>query len=81
MSLGAVGARILALATAALDESANISCFGMSTLASRSKCEESRGTLSFGAKVEAMSLPSYSSAEVSEIDGRTQIPPSFFTCD
>ena len=76
MSLGGGTNPSFGYGCTSLDESANVSSFGMSTLASRSKCEESRGTLSFGAKVEAMSLPSYSSAEVSEIDGRTQIPPA-----
>ncbi|EJK70856.1 hypothetical protein THAOC_07751, partial [Thalassiosira oceanica] len=60
-----------------LDMSVDMPSFGGSTLAGRSKCEESRGTLSFGAKVEAMSLPSFSSAEVSEMDGRTQIPSAY----
>ena len=76
MSLGGGTNPSFGYGCTSFDESANVSSFGMSTLASRSKCEESRGTLSFGAKVEAMSLPSYSSNEVSEIDGRTQIPPA-----
>ena len=60
-----------------IDGSVDMPSFGGSTLAGRSKCEESRGTLSFGAKVEAMSLPSFSSAEVSEMDGRAQISSAY----
>ena len=76
MSLGGGTNPSFGYGCTSLDGSVDMPSFGGSTFAGRSKCEESKGTLSFGAKVEAMSLPSYSSAEVSEVDGRTQIPPA-----
>ena len=76
MSLGGGTNPSFGYGCTSLDGSVDMPSFGGSIFAGRSKCEESKGTLSFGAKVEAMSLPSYSSAEVSEVDGRTQIPPA-----